>query len=44
MKNYRSSCGASCLGVKVLNHYGCGYLGALNNNLEKAEVINDGDF
>jgi len=41
MKNYRSSCGAKCLGVNVLNHYGCGYLG---ENIERAEVVTAEDF
>lgn len=40
MRNYRNTCGADCLGVKVLNHYGCGYLG----DMSKAEVVTDADF
>lgn len=40
MKNYRNACTSNCLGVKVMNHFGCGYLG----DMTPAEMVTDADF
>jgi len=40
MRNYRNSCGAKCLGVKVMEHFGCGYLGAMGHS----DMATEADF